>query len=104
MGSKRAPDRIMDAEIVGRPLGSLWDRSWKPLGASGSALGALFDALAALLEPKTLQLEPQSPPDKPDIVVGPESTDVMICLRPCNHLPTSWNHLPTSVESSAYVL
>ena len=78
---------------------SLLEASWSALGGSWRRkkyLGTLLSALTALSEPKTLRLEPQDPPIKPDQVVGPESTDVIICLRPSNHLPTSCNHLPTS--------
>ena len=78
-------------------LEPLLGRSWEPLGACYNA---------------------QTPRIKPDQVVEPESTVVIICLRPvliclrpcnhlpmfCNHLPTSCNHLPTSVHASAYVL
>ena len=45
----------------------------------------------------------QRAPPKPDQVVRPESTVISMCLHPCNHLPTSYNHLPMSVLSSALV-
>jgi|AACY02.9.fsa_nt_gi hypothetical protein len=83
------PKGVRNGISTPKALESLLEASWKPLGALLEPLGALLDALIALLEPKTLQLEPQHPPVKPDQAVGPESTDAIMCLRPCNHLPTS---------------
>ena len=65
----------------GTLLGALWAHlellkpSWRPPGPSWSALGALLDALRALFRA-------QDPPIKPDQVVRPEGTDVVMCLRP----------------------
>ena len=52
------------------PLGALLEPSW-----------TLLDALTALLEPKTFQLECNTTRVKPEHVVGPESTVVIICLH-----------------------
>ena len=49
LGPKFDPNRIFDAEALGRLLGSLLERSWKPLGTLLDALGALLVALGAFL-------------------------------------------------------
>ena len=73
-GSKLAPNRIFDAEALKKPLESLLERSWSLLERS-------WTAPTALLEPKALQYRAQDPPNKPEQVVGPESTVLSICLH-----------------------
>ena len=102
-GPKRLPNWFPISSSTRKPSKSLLRASWKPLGSSWSALGALLDALIALLGPKTLQLSARRARIKPDQVVGPESTDVIICLRPVIICLRPCNHLPTSVQSSAFV-
>ena len=89
-----------------KPLGSLLGSSWSHLGASWR----LYEWIFMVFSRFSCGFRAQDPPIKPDQVVRPESTDVIMCLRPCNHLPTSCNHLPTScnhlptsVQSSACV-
>ena len=85
MGPKWVPNCIFDAVALRKPLGSLLERSWSLLEQKKNTWNRSWDALGA----KKSQYSAQRAPVKPDQVVGPESTDVIICLRPWKHVPAS---------------
>ena len=82
MGPESYPRRGSPQKLSWRPLGALLDALGAEKSKLGTALGRSWAALGACYSAKT-------PRVKPDQAVRPESTDVIICLRPWKHLPAS---------------
>ena len=70
---KWVPNRIFDAEALGKSLGSLLERSWSLLERSWTLLERSWSALEASWNDLSTILSTKTPPVKPDQVVGPES-------------------------------
>ena len=59
VGPKRDPNRIFDAEALGKALEGLLERSWRLLEPKKKKFEPPLGALKALLEAETMVLQPQ---------------------------------------------